>query len=452
MGQRQGIASPGTLDPTFNKTGVLKFPIPAISGFAPDAVLALPGGKVLAVVSLSGRNAGYAVTLLNADGSLDNSFGANHDGVVVVPLENFEFDHIFGVSPTESGGWVIFAQVSLHGSHGLMIVRHHEDGRLDVSLNETGILHIPYEDYGSSGYTGVMVSAARRGDKVAEAGKQASAAGSPSVIVQPDGKLLLVSNVVDEFGKMKGIVLRRNKDGSPDKTFKGRGAAIIELEGFTFDWSSSEGIALQEDGHVLVCGHFNADEGQTAYVTRLTAAGEVDPGFNGGLAVTVFSPSRITLGAMTVRKSDGRIIAVGRALMTQSEPQKGLIVALNSTGSYNLLFNKGEPLFAGFVAAGLSWRRCVTQANGSVIVSGSTGDGFVKEEMSIVTACYRSDGSLETAFNGRGFVVFDEALSMEGMTDMSVQGTDRIFVCGNLWKDAEPWPHINGGVLLCYSA
>lgn len=451
MGQ-QGIASSGTLDKTFNETGILKFPIPAISGAAPDAVLALPGGKVLAVVSLSGQNAGYAVTRLDADSSLDNSFGANQDGVVVVPLENFEFDHIFGVSPTESGGWVIFAQASLPGSHGLMIVRHHEDGRLDESLNGTGILHIPYEDYGSSGYTGVMVSAARRGDKSAEGGKQASAAGSPSVIVQPDGKLLLVGNVGDEFGKMKGIVLRRNKDGSPDTTFKGRGAAIIELEGFTFDWSSSEGIALQEDGHILVCGHFNADEGQTAYVTRLTAAGEVDRGFNGGLAVTVFSPSLINLVAMTVRKSDGRIIAVGNAFMTRSEPRKGLIVALNSTGSYNLPFNKGKPLFADFVAEGLSWRRCVTQTNGSVIVSGSTGDGFVKKELSIVTACYRSDGSLETAFNGQGYVVFDEALSMEGMTDMSMQGTDRFFVCGNLWKDAEPWPHINGGVLLCYSA
>lgn len=450
MGQQQGIASPGTLDPTFNKTGVLKFPISAISGIAPDAVLALPGGKVLTAVSLSGQNAGYAVTRLNADGSLDNLFGANQDGVVVVPLENFGFDHIFGVSPTENGGWVIFAQASLLGSYGWLIVRHHEDGRLDESLNETGILHILFEDYGSS--IGVMVSAARRSDKAAEGSKQASAAGSPSVIVQPDGKFLLVSNVGDEFGKMKGIVLRRNKDGSPDKTFKGRGAAIIELEGFTFDWSSSEGIALQEDGRVLVCGYFNADEGQTAYVTRLTAAGEVDPDFNGGLAVTVFSPSQIRLGAMTVRKSDGRIIAVGRAFMTRSEPQKGLIVALNSTGSYNLPFNTGKPLFADFVAEGLSWRRCVTQDNGSVIVSGSTGDGFVKKEMSIVTACYRSDGSLETAFNGQGFVVFDEPESMESMTDMSMQVTNRFFVCGNSWKEAEPWPHINGGVLLCYSA
>lgn len=452
MGQQQGITSPGTLDPAFNKTGILEFPIPEISGIEPSAVLALPQGKLLTVIPLSGINAGYAVARLNADGSLDKEFGANKHGFVLVPLDTVQDLSVFGISPAVNGGCLIVGQAITDTSGGLLIMRHLPDGRLDTSLNETGILYIPYEDFGSSGYKGVMAKGTPRDNKEADDAEQSSFASSTSASVQADGKILLLGNAIDEFGIPKGIVLRRHPDGSPDETFNGTGAALIELEGFAFEYSSSDGIELQADGRMLVCGSFYSNDGQTAYVTRLTATGRVDPDFNGGLAVTVFSPSLIRLRAMTVRESDGRVIAVGSAKMARGEPWKGLIVALNSTGSYNLPFNNGKPLFADFVSAGLSWEHCVTQANGSIVVSGFTGNGFVTKELSILTARYLSDGSPDTTFNGTGFAVFDDDLFIESISGMSMKGTDRIFVCGALWTDAESWPYISGGVLLCYRA
>lgn len=441
----------GTLDPTFNKTGVLYFPVPAVFGI-PDAVLALPDNKSLVAIGSTVLNGPIVVARLNEDGAMDVTFGPTQHGFVEVPIEDTHVD-IFGLSLLANGGWLIVGQYSSHdGGGGLLVVRQLQDGQLDKSLNGDGKLFIPYGEFGNSRYTGMKVEASRfKGKKSSNATPQATRDAGMSVIEQSDGKFVLVSNVIDAQGKQRGIVLRRNADGSRDETFNG-GFAIVELQDVKHEWNSGHGVAVQADGQVLVCGlYVSADDSIGAYVTCFTSTGSVDKGFNNGLPVTIPNAGWIDLSTITVGASDGRIVAVGNA--RRGNVRNGLIVVLNKSGSYNLPFNNGQALYSELVPQGQGWRRCALQDNGSIIVTGSTGNGFVAKDMAAVTAHYRSDGSLDPIFNaGKGFTVFDEVQGFESTNDMAVMADGRIVVCGNSWADAEPWPYIRGGWLLRYSA
>jgi uncharacterized delta-60 repeat protein len=444
-------ANSGSLDPTFNGSGVLDFPLSEVYGF-PDAVLPLDDNKTLVAMRPTAFNVPVIVARLNEDGTLDRSFGTAQCGFVEVPFEDSDI-YVFGLTPLANGGWLIVGQYISFSGGGLLIVRQFQDGRLDTSLNGDGKLFIPYDDLGSPQHSGVTLEVAgRHGEKTSAGRSRVSGNSGVSVVEQSDGKIVLVSSVINTSGKPKGIVLRRNSDGSPDLTFAGTGFAIVELPGVEHEWSGAEGVAVQADGQILVTGMYvKQDESMGAFVTCFNSLGQVDRTFNGGLAVTIPSPRWMMLSAITVRESDGRIVAVGNS--REKDVQNGVIVVLNKSGSYNLPFNNGRALFSELVPQGQDWARCALHANGSISVTGSTGQGFVSEEMAVVTARYLSDGSLDMTFNaGKGFAVFDGEKGFEHALDMALMADGRIVICGSLWGDGEPLPSFKGGWMLRYLA
>lgn len=446
------VAASGTLDPDFAEHGVLYFPLPEVSGNLPSAVLALPENKLLVVIEPLGQGAPITVARLNEGGALDREFGENKYGFVEVFLSNDPIVYVFGLSHLSDGGWLIIGQYISPPEGGLFIVRQRADGQLEQSFGEGGILYIDYRDIGGAEDTGVTVEPVYRLDENnAEGGRQATGKAAVTAIEQADGKIVLVSNVTTGFMNQKGIVLSLNSDGSTNKDFNG-GFVIVELPGIAHESNNGSTVAIQADGKVLVGGNY-FDENQDAlgaYLMRFDAKGQVDTGFNGGHVVTIPHSGWIDLRSITVRDSDGRIVAVGDA--RRDGGSNGLIVVLNTGGSFNLVFNDGKPLFSGFVSQGLSWGRSASQRDGSIIVAGSTGNGFVTESLSAITARYRVDGSLDPAFNGKGYAVFNEEHVFEGMHDLTVMADGRVVICGSLYKSAEPWPVVIGGWVLRYLA
>ena len=448
----QEVTASGTLDPDFAERGVLYFPLPEISGYVPSAVLALPENKLLVVIEPLGQGAPITVARLNEGGALDREFGENKYGFVEVFLRNDPIVYVFGLSHLSNGGWLIIGQYISPSDGGLFIVRQRADGQLEPSFGEGGVLYIDFRDIGRAEDTGVTVEPVyRRDENNAKGGLQATGKAAVTAIEQADGKIVLVSNVSTEFMKQKGIVLSLNSDGSTNKDFNG-GFVIVELPGIAHESNSGSAVAVQTDGKVLVGGNYYDESLNTlgAYLTRFDAKGQVDTGFNGGRAVTIPHSGWIAFQSITVRDSDGRIVAVGDA--RRDRVNNGLIVVLNTGGSFNLVFNDGKPLFSGFIAQGLVWSRGVSQRDGSIIVAGSTGNGFVTESLSAITARYRVDGSLDPTFNGKGYAVFNEEHVFEGTHDLTVMEDGRIVICGSLFKHAEPFPVVTGGWVLRYLA
>ena len=453
MTQPTRTGAAGTLDPSFADKGVLKFPIPEISGVYTEALLALPNKKMLLGMTLLGEigQRPTVVMKLDEDGSLDTEFGSKGSGFVEIPIEGAELD-IRKLCGLGNGGWLVMGRYALPGSSGLYLVRYREDGQVDTSFGEEGVRLLPSTGMDDPGDVGIGGEALGSRDKGPSTGAPRTSGGEGVAAVQQlDGKILLVRGMRTESGQSKGTVLRLNPDGSTDYTFNGSGFAIVELEGIGAGDNFANVVAVQVDGKVLVGGDFDL-AGQNirgVYVTRFDAMGRLDRSFNGG-TVTVRHSGSIYLKAIDVREADGSIVAVGYAW--RAGVRNGFIFVLSEGGFFDFNFNRGQPLFSSLVPQGLAWWRCVLQADGSIIVAGTTGGGVATAEATVLTARFLSDGSLDPAFNGSGFTIFDEDLTFESLQDMTRMPDGRIVGCGLTWIDLDPWAGIGGGWVIRYLA
>ncbi|MFG6204223.1 NHL repeat-containing protein [Pseudomonas retamae] len=447
----KSISNAGTLDPAFNKGGVLYFKVPGIFG-RPDALLALPDNKILIARGSISESDGFMLGRLLEDGTPDSSFGPSRNGFIKVPVKNMQVT-IRSLKLLANGGWLISSDYYVDlDSHGLLIVRMLADGRLDESLNGSGLLFIDSRDLpGLSPDIQVCNTNFNNEPASIMQHKSANATGA-SVAEQSGGKFLIFADTRMN-GKRQGMILRRNADGSSDETFGG-GFVIVDLPGIKYEWNQLDGIATQVSGQILVGGTYKPENGSLdergVFVTRFTSSGQIDMEFNRGLPVVIPNNDRIELRNITVDGKSGRILAVGVAIRERNP--NGLIVVLKEDGSYDHSFNKGRPLLSKLGPLGEGWKRGILQPDGAVVVSGYTGRFTF--ELTAVTARFLKDGGLDGAFNsGQGFAIFDDEKGWEEIADLAQMDDGRIVVCGHFWNTKDSGMNgVDGGWVLRYLA
>ncbi|NUT90118.1 hypothetical protein HNO91_27165 [Pseudomonas corrugata] len=433
MTQPTHTATAGTLDPSFADGGVLQLPIPEISGFDTEAVQELPNNKILLGMKLSGGvGRPTVIARLNEDGSLDTSFGGQGSGLIEIDIDI----EVPGLTVSRfcvlsDGGWLVMGRFSTPTSNGLYLVRYHEDGQVEESFGVKGVVVLPFDDMGDPTYVGGGGQSPESGDdEFSMEASRVSGSKGVAALQQLDGKILLVANLRTESEQQQGILLRLNSDGSTDYTFNGLGYVHIRLEGIDYKRNVAEAVAVQADGKILVGGDFilaGQNDGGV-YVTRFDAMGRLDRSFNGG-TVTVRHSNLIYLKAIEIREADGSIVAVGEAL--RDGVRNGMVFVLTEGGFFDFNFNRGQPLFSTLVPQGLAWRCCALQKDGSIIAAGTTGNVFATQGAKALTARFLADGSLDPAFNGTGFTVFDEDETYdEFLQDMTMMAGGRIIECG----------------------
>jgi uncharacterized delta-60 repeat protein len=121
-----------------------------------------------------------------------------------------------------------------------------------------------------------------RGVVIVKIGNGTFASG---VEIQKDGKILIsASSYVDNQGQ--SVLLRRNADGSPDQSFGKAGMVVTGLSGF---YIHTEGMALQEDGKIVLTGRaiplarnkWSRRSNDDFLVIRYNPDGQRDKSFNG---------------------------------------------------------------------------------------------------------------------------------------------------------------------------
>lgn len=414
-------------DPTFGDGGILRFPLPGFTGYDVRALLVLPQNKLLVAVRLSTDGAPTRIVRLLENGALDSGFGGQNSGYVEIRLKDDSFmSRILGFTPLGDGGWLVVAQYTVEGDRyasGLVLVRQREDGQLETSFAEQGVLYLAYDEMGGGGHTGL----------VEESPSAAAATGAAGAVAQQaDEKIVVVSTVEDAAGRAKGIVLRFDSNGSPDTTFNGAGFAFVELAGISPADTVGQSVAVQTDGGVVVCGNYFAASANGAYVTRFNTSGQVDAGFGKNGVVDIPRDQWISLDVAAI--VGDKIVVAGGA--QEQGVNRGLVAVLNFSGEYNLVFNAGQPLLWSPVTQGVRWLHCLPQADGSIIVCGSSGSGALDDELSAVTARILADGSPDTSFFGTGFSVFNESEGFEYPHGMAVMDDGRIVVGGVFFTDA----------------
>lgn len=223
--------------------------------------------------------------------------------------------------------------------------------------------------------------------------------GSDSVqciVIQPDGKIIIGSDIVQYQNTVSKYLIRLNSDGSVDSSFNigsGFNASVLA-------------IALQPDGKLIVGGKFTTYQGANQnYLIRLNADGSKDSTFNIG---TGFG-SQYTLGTVQTiaLQPDGKILIGGQFSFFNGASQKYLI-RLNADGSKDTSFNIGS---------GFGWyvNSILLQNDGKIIIGGefSTYQDYYHSRLIRLN----SDGSRDTMFYGNEFEIDSSIKSLNLNSD-----------------------------------
>jgi len=349
--------SDGSVDTDFFKGGGFNFDVLSTT--------IQPDGKIIA----GGRFGKYfneyqfGIIRLNADGSKDNTFnvGTGTNNTVLTVARQSDGKIIAG------GAFTFF-----NGAPINRLLRLNIDGSLDNTFTVGA---------GASGNVN-------------------------TVVVAPDGKLLIGGVFAQYSGTNISRLARLNANGTLDNTFNtGTGA----------DAGSVLGIAIQSDGKILAGGNFlNFNGVARRGLVRLNPNGDVDLTFNIGTGV-----SDATSVRSVIVLPDGKLIVQGSFVSFNSSTSAG-IVRLNADGSLDNTFNVGTGVSGG------SAFRVARLPDGKLLLAGdfTSFNG---------TACggiirLNPDGSIDNTFNsGTGATGV-----LPTINTISVQPTDgNIIIGGN---------------------
>ncbi len=280
------------------------------------------------------RTAGTTLLRLNSAGTLDGGFLANSQ-------TNYVWATCFVVQPD---GKILTAGVDT-GS----IVRLNADGSMDPGFNA------------------------------------AVQFGIHSMVMQPDGKIIVGGDFEQANGAPRSYLARLNPDGSLDG-------------GFTPEPDYSvNALALQPDGKILVGGVFESFGGQTqTNIGRLNPDGTLDRSFNPAATAGGRWFGNVECFAV---QPDGRIL-VGGSFNVLCGQNRTNLARLNADGSLDLMFKAQTDGFAYHPVTSL-----LLQADGKLIVAGEFtslaggGSGHL--------ARLKPDGTVDSSFsNPAGYVEF----------------------------------------------
>ncbi len=274
-----------------------------------NAVALQPDGKIVVVGRKASHIYGYdtAIVRYTAQGSLDTSFGSNNDGKVIVNVGGFEEAH--DVAIQADGRIVVVGEGGPGGN--FVVLRLNANGTLDSTFGGSGEV---LTDIGgdtdlangvvlqadnkivvagaksSSGYggdfavvrynpDGSLDSSFGTGGKVVTDLGGSNMPGSDEaydVVLEPSGKILLAGR----GGSSEDFALvRYNSDGSLDGTF-GNGGVVLDNLG---NWDQIDALALQQDGKIVGAGSSGGAVTSDFAVARyLSSAGSASGSGSGG--------------------------------------------------------------------------------------------------------------------------------------------------------------------------
>jgi uncharacterized delta-60 repeat protein len=301
-------AGGAALDTGFAAGGHAAFDLdadPATSDFAQRLRL-LPDGRMLIVGVVREASSSTAefrpqMVRLNADGSIDTSFGTGgRVAATAVP----HFGYAVTVAPD---GKIVFAANGPARSG--QVVRYDADGTLDTRFGTDG--------------TALLT------DTVLDC-----------VAVQPDGKVV----VAGRGDAQRPLLLARfTTDGVLDQSFGDAGTVVVAQppgEGGTADPSRVAALALQADGKILVA--WQQADAAAMSVFRFGADGSPDASFDGDGVSTQSFGAPVRTADLRL-DPDGKIVVFGQGGVPAGGPLPRLgfaLVRLNGDGSVDPAFGR----------------------------------------------------------------------------------------------------------------
>jgi uncharacterized delta-60 repeat protein len=353
-------------------------------------------------------------------GSVDRSFGAKgrlYDQIGCLPLS------VAGVERAEFGGGIRVIGTTEPSSEeltvqgGRLIFRGYDSGgRLETDVGRTGtrLVRLP--------------------------GGRARAWG---VTRQPDGKLVVVGSVGDDFPDPKQdlFVARFYSDGALDPEFGSGGVTTTDLGAISAE--AGREVLVQSDGRVVVAasGRFAfpgayGDPSTELVVLRYLSDGTLDPGFASGGVLHV--PSEATIGGAYFSVAglglgrDGSIFVGGETGLSYRDSNIATIARVRGDGSLDRIERLGGNWSAVSVSA-----MSLDRKRGRIYLAGGMprqqeGAGNVMYAAAVRT----SDLQLDTRFGVAGLARADFAgTPYDGATSVISDRRGRVVLAGTTADD-----------------
>jgi uncharacterized delta-60 repeat protein len=423
----------GTLDTTFNGTGIVTTPIGASDDQAFALAVQADGKLVAAGTTVGGSLSEFALVRYNTDGSLDTTF--NGTGKVTTAVVSFDVANALAI---QADGKLVAAGHSHTGTAlDVALVRYNTDGSLDTTFNGTGKVTTPIGPAHDVAY---------------------------ALAVQADGKLVIAGDSYDfTFSNHDFALARYNTDGSLDPGFNGTGTVTTSIGS-----EIALAAAVQTDGKLVAAGVLGGD----FLLVRYTADGQVDTGYRPGI---VEGTQQLYAGGLA-QQGDGKLLVAGGGYagddvrvarhlpdgMLDTTFGTGGIAAVDLGGTSQYLNGVLEQSDGKIVAAGVldndfviarffsnglsdgtfgtggkvttdlggidSVRSILQQSDGKLVAVGSSDGGG---DYDFVLARYTSSGALDLSFNGSGTVVSDFGGAVFDFAESAVlQADGKILVSG----------------------
>jgi uncharacterized delta-60 repeat protein len=343
-----------------------------------------------------------------AGAAWDSSFGCVGTAVTLFDGTGYDSVGLVGVATTPDGG--IVAVGSAHDPSGwhIVVVRYLPNGDLDSSFGTGGMSFLSL----------------------------------PSVIandlaIQADGKILVAGRT--SFGDYDALLVRLDASGALDPAFGAGGITEFPIG----DDSSALGVALDGAGHPLVAGVTTTAGLNSAFLTRFTFDGALDPSFgsNGVLSFTA-GASQAAAGALAVRSDDE--VIVGGDAEPASAPAQQMLALVTTSGTLDPTFGGG----AGWVRTdagspqGGAVRGVAIDAEGRILTAGYAT--VTAGKTSFRVARYDAGGALDPSFGSDG--IEDVATGHDAEANGIVALADgSIYVWGTSDVRRSPW-HVSASV------
>ena len=296
----------GSVDTSFGTRGVVTTDLGGSE--SARAVAVQPDGKVVVAgdyrTSSGTLHQGFALARYNADGSLDTSFGTG--GKVVTSLWASD---LHGLALQADGRIVVVARAaaSVGQDYHFAVARYNANGTLDAGFGpaHTGLVLVIDM---LADHPGVTPIPGWYSDTLAYEAN--------GVAVQADGKLVAVGTTYGNSNGEGWLVARFDTAGNLDATFGIRGTTYVKPSTDPNLWDQARAVAVQADGQVVVTG--GTDNATKFYVGRFDTAGNLDGTFgSGGLVATSIGTGGNQSYGLAIQP-DGKIVAVGTALVGSS--------------------------------------------------------------------------------------------------------------------------------------
>jgi uncharacterized delta-60 repeat protein len=379
-----------------------------------------PDGKIVvaATVNTTGTNFDFAVLRYNRKGTLDTTFSG--DGITTTDFGGTETPSDIAV---QKDGRIVVAGAS---SNDFALARYNTDGSLDPTFDGDGKVTTDFAGHAETG---------------------------GGVAIQSDGKIVAAGGAAIGPGNSNFDVAfsRYNVNGSLDSSFSGDGKLTVPI-GTAPRSDFARDVVLQPDGKLVAAGGARLNGTDFAFV-RVNSGGTLDTSFDGdGIAVASVAPgTNVDLASRLARQPDGKLIAAGFAAMgTGNTNFDSAYVRLNTDGSLDRSFD-GDGLLTRAAAPGtkndfasdievqpsLVKPRGKRASSGAAAVNsfGLVTTGF-GDDASDHAKCWlsrmRSDGTLDTRFNGGGMLfnpfAFQDVDDCDGVTVYDVHRFGRLIV------------------------